>query len=264
MEENEKRADRNSAQKGGKGFYIVLFLCAAVIGVSSWSLISGTRTVDEPEIPELYVGSYVEDDFDIGEDIYIPNEEQEIPVDEIWIVPEDVEEIVVSVEPPVTVAEQPTVVTEPEPDTQTVVEVADTAPTAYIWPIIGNIDMPFAVTELVYNRTMGDWRTHEGVDIAAALGDTVMSVSAGVVTKVYDDELYGTTVVIEHGGGLSSVYSNLAEVPTVIVGDSVMMGDVIGAIGDTSLFESAQPIHLHFEMRLDGISVDPNDYLPLL
>ena len=72
----------------------------------------------------------------------------------------------------------------------------------------------------------------------------------------------GTTVTIAHAQGLSSVYANLGEIPTVEAGDHVDAGDVIGAIGTTAVAELARAPHLHLEMIQDGESVDPLIYLP--
>jgi murein DD-endopeptidase MepM/ murein hydrolase activator NlpD len=109
---------------------------------------------------------------------------------------------------------------------------------------------------------MQDWRTHDGVDIATELGAQVKALTNGTVSAIYDDDLYGTTIVIRHRGGLESVYCNLAATPTVSVGDQVVVGQVIGAVGDTALCETGEVCHLHFAMRRDGESVDPTDYLP--
>ena len=70
------------------------------------------------------------------------------------------------------------------------------------------------------------------------------------------------TVIIDHTGGLKSVYSNLAEMPTVAVGDSVVAGEIIGSVGTTALAETNAGTHLHFAMTLDGQSVDPLEYMP--
>ena len=83
------------------------------------------------------------------------------------------------------------------------------------------------------------------------------------MTEVYDDGLYGTTVVIDHGAGIVSVYSNLAALPTVVAGDSVSLGDTIGSVGTTAICETNSPYHLHFAMRVNGESVDPTAYLPV-
>ena len=72
----------------------------------------------------------------------------------------------------------------------------------------------------------------------------------------------GMTVVIEHAGGLRSIYSNLAATPTVCTGDDIMTGEVIGAVGATAPGENREDPHLCFKMTLDGQSVNPMDYLP--
>ena len=116
---------------------------------------------------------------------------------------------------------------------------------------------------LAYDKTMGDWRTHDGLDILAPLGEPVKAVASGTVTNVYADGLYGTTVEIDHGAGIVSIYSNLAELPTVATGDSVSMGDTIGSVGTTAICETNSPYHLHFSMQVNGESVDPTEYLPV-
>jgi murein DD-endopeptidase MepM/ murein hydrolase activator NlpD len=82
------------------------------------------------------------------------------------------------------------------------------------------------------------------------------------VKSVAQDDLMGTTVIIDHGNGLKSIYSNLAATPTVSAGDSVDTGTVIGAVGDTAIAESERVSHLHFEMTKNGTAVDPSEYLP--
>jgi murein DD-endopeptidase MepM/ murein hydrolase activator NlpD len=97
-----------------------------------------------------------------------------------------------------------------------------------------------------------------------ALGDKVMAAASGSVVELFSDPLYGTTVVIDHGDGICSIYSNLAEVPVVKVGDAILAGETIGSIGTTALCEIGETTHLHFAMTKNGESVDPYDYLPAL
>ena len=114
---------------------------------------------------------------------------------------------------------------------------------------------------LAYNPTTRDWRTHEGVDLAAVSGEPVKASCAGTVAAVYEDEALGMTVVISHADGYATHYSNLAELPTVSVGDSVSAGDVIGAVGETALLESGEEPHLHFAVYSGSTPVDPTEYL---
>ena len=115
----------------------------------------------------------------------------------------------------------------------------------------------------VYSATMYDYRTHSGIDILSDPGTLVKAVSNGTIKEVYTDYLYGTTVVIEHANGVESVYQGLSpELPAeTTVGRTVMTGEAIAGIGNSALCESAEASHLHFEMRKDGVSVDPCDYI---
>ena len=133
---------------------------------------------------------------------------------------------------------------------------------SFIWPVAGKVAVEYSPDTLIFNKTMADWRTHDGVDIAAQIGTKVFAAADGKVDAVYADDMFGTTVVINHGSGIISVYSNLAATPTVKVGDAVTMGSVIGAVGDTALAETGEVAHLHYAMKAENASVDPADYLP--
>lgn len=246
-EKNSEDGQRESFF-AGKGFYIVLFLCAAVIGVSAWTLISRSRTSVEPEPIEDIVMSAVTP---------AAIEPVKTPAPVIWEVPDDAVEVVAQPSPPAVAA---TEASEPEPPAPE--PVAQTA--GFIWPVMGEVEKEYSVEALLYDRTMADWRTHDGLDIAAPLGEKVLSVSAGKVAKVYTDELYGSTVVTDHANGLQSVYSNLAATPAVSEGESVLTGQVIGAVGDTALCEIGEVYHLHLSMTQNGASIDPREYLPRL
>lgn len=131
----------------------------------------------------------------------------------------------------------------------------------FIMPTIGNVSKSYSVDVLVYSDTMEDYRTHSGIDICAGTGEGVMAAADGVVSEVYAHPMMGYTVVVRHDGSAETVYQNLAEDIAVSVGDTVKSGEVIGAIGDSALIEIAEEPHLHFELRVDGKTVNPLDYI---
>ena len=135
------------------------------------------------------------------------------------------------------------------------------AETTTVLPVSGSVVQDYAMDRLAYNATTQDWRVHNGVDLAAELGQPVKAARAGTVTAVYDDEYLGTTVVIQHDGGYTSHYCNLAAEPAVSAGETVETGAVIGTIGGTALLETADEPHLHFEVYLDGAPTDPAGFL---
>ena len=128
-------------------------------------------------------------------------------------------------------------------------------------PLDGTTVTVFSVTELMYDETMADWRTHNGIDIQASEGDSVRTAAGGTVLSVKDDELMGTTVVIQHGGGYTTQYSCLQKDPPVQEGDQVAAGDVIGLVGSTASAEGSMGPHLHFSVSKDGQVIDPADYV---
>ncbi len=152
----------------------------------------------------------------------------------------------------------PTFIPSPIPDfTPFPEETPDPALSQLQPPVDGSVIRVFAINSLIWSETLGQWMTHPGVDVTANKGDPVYAVLAGTVTAVYADDMLGTTVVIDHGNGLESVYSSLAEQPPVKEGDEVISRQEIGRIGDTALGECAERSHLHFELHYNGSPIDP-------
>ncbi|MCI2106378.1 MAG: M23 family metallopeptidase [Intestinimonas sp.] len=216
----------------GKGFYIVLFLCVAAMGISGYYLFSSmhSKTGQTVSAPVQVTVT--------------PSMQTVTPV-------------------------KPTVSPTTKPSASSKVKAAEPSASAatigasvYTWPVQGKVIADFSLEVLAYDETMGDWRTHSGIDIAADLGTQVLATSAGTVEDVKQDDLMGTTVIIRHADDMESVYSNLAALPTVKTGDKVSTGDVIGSVGQTAIAESARPPHLYFEMRQKGQPVDPETILP--
>lgn len=139
---------------------------------------------------------------------------------------------------------------------------ANPTPPGYTMPVAGDVMKEFSQDILVYSTTMNDYRVHNGVDLAAAVGTPVKAFTDGVVLEIYEDPLMGHTVVIDHGENLKSFYQNLSEaVPDgIVVGATVREGDVIGGVGDSNLIECAEEPHLHFEVQAEGKAIDPMQY----
>ncbi len=225
----------------GKGFYIVLFLCAAVIGLSAWMMAAGNEAMNERnDVSSM--------NFDSAK------------VETVIIPPQAKEESSPVIAPEIEVSAPAAA----EDDVVNVWndEVEAVAAPLYIWPVLGELERNHDIENLSYDVTLRDWRTHNGIDIAAPLGASVSAACEGSVVSIEEDSLYGTVVTIEHADGMLSVYANLAEMPAVSVGDWVETGGLIGSVGSTALCEVAQASHLHFAMSMAGESLDPMEYLP--
>ena len=153
----------------------------------------------------------------------------------------------------------PVVIPEPEPQPE-INEPAELLPQV-VSPLDGTTVTVFSMTELLYDTTMADWRTHDGIDVQAEEGAAVKTAAGGTVQSVTDDELMGTTVVIDHEGGYSTRYSSLQKDVPVTAGQQVVAGEVIGRVGTTSAAESQMGPHLHFSVSRDGAVIDPRDYV---
>lgn len=223
----------------GKGFYIVLFLCVAALGISGYYLIRSVSGSGETT-------------------------DQTVTGNPTVVLPDSSAQTAPKAEVPTKKTEQPAVQEqEDDPEALPQQEAQDqTRDVVYTWPVKGQLLRGFAVETLSYDQTMGDWRTHAGVDIAAEVGRKVWAAGDGTVSQVYDDPMMGVTVVIEHPDGVTSTYSNLAADPLVAVGDAVETGTEIGAVGETAIAESAMEPHLHLEMSKEGAALDPVTLLP--
>lgn len=255
-----------------RGFYLVLLLCAGVIGITAWVFSAAMRST-KPLVGEVQglrvtvppLQEQVQRELSGASDLFRPEEAeaQLLPQPPQTASPGDADAAGGEEAPAADVqAPQEARDDSAEAWSREGKPAAETAAEVFCWPVSGSVERPFSMETLVYDRTLADWRTHEGLDIAAELGSRVCAAADGSVERIYSDERYGVTVVLYHGGGLRSIHANLAAVPAVKEGDEVRLGQVIGAVGDTALLEQGDVSHLHFAMTLDGVPVDPVDYLP--
>lgn len=128
---------------------------------------------------------------------------------------------------------------------------------AMVRPLNGEVLNAFSDGELVKSKTLNVWKTHDGVDIAGALDEQVKSMTGGTVTKVYEDQMLGACVIIDHGSGLEGYYCNLSKDIPVAEGQKVSAGTIIGAVGNTAENEISEEPHLHFALKKNGEWIDP-------
>ena len=225
--------DNNKKRFAGKGYYIALIACLAAVGISGYVIVqtarnsaleaSASATISPAPTPET------------GD---APSASQK----------------------PKATADSAAASDKMEDSYESTVAAEESE--TMQWPLEGQVLSSFSRDTLTYSQTMADWRTHEGLDIAAEADAPVMAAQSGTVTAVYEDDFLGSVVVVSHDDDCSTLYANLAKAPEVSVGDTVSAGDVIGRVGGTALLETKEPDHLHFEVFNAGTPVDPMDYLP--
>lgn len=153
----------------------------------------------------------------------------------------------------------------PEEVTPVISDQTDDVLPHFISPVNGNVSQTYSVDVPVYSITMEDYRTHAGIDIVATEGSAVRAAADGVIEEIWEDPMMGTCLSLRHSGGAKSIYKNLSpNLPgRAVPGAEVKSGEVIGAVGDSALCEIAQESHVHYELTIDGVSVNPQDYILL-
>lgn len=127
----------------------------------------------------------------------------------------------------------------------------------FIMPIEGKIITEFTKDNLIYSKTLDEWRAHPGIDISAKIGEKVKAPLDGVVKEIKEDPLWGRVVILDHGNGLLTKFANLGDTNMIKKDLKVKSGDLIGVVGKTADIEMLMDPHLHFEVIKGGKLVDP-------
>lgn len=242
MKKNEKQA------KNGKlpAFYIALCCCVLAIGAAGY-------------ISQSFEASKV--------NTVVENAEESTPIPIVTITP--------TIEPLPTLAETEVMDNEPETlDAAAIIEEeiplqedytfenpdieAVNAPAVsdkgFTMPIEGELLQLYSQVPY-YDAIMRDWRTHNGIDIAAAEGTEVYCPADGEITMLRTT-VFGEEVTISHNDGYETVYSQIIPKDNIAEGNNIRRGDIIGTVTACKGEPISEP-HLHFEMKKDGMYVDP-------
>ena len=130
-------------------------------------------------------------------------------------------------------------------------------------PVSGYLINGHSDTVPVFSVTMNDYRTHVGVDIFAEPGEAVCAAADGVIGAIWEDPMMGTCMTVVHSGGAVSTYKGIYQtIPDGIAqGVAVTKCQPIAAVGDTALAEVEEESHVHYELAIDGVNVDPCLYM---
>jgi len=151
--------------------------------------------------------------------------------------------------------------TETETKAPDTTDVMDNLPT-FALPVNGTLAKSHDATTQVFSDTMQDYRVHLGIDISTEAGAPVYAAADGTVAQIWDDALMGKCIAVKHNGDAYTIYKNLsATLPEDIAeGTAVPVGKLIAYVGESAMVEMADEPHLHFEMTVGGLAVDPLDY----
>lgn len=140
-------------------------------------------------------------------------------------------------------------------------KVGEVQPISYIPPVNGTVTAEYSSEYPIYSKTLEQYVIHEGIDIEAPEATPVVAISDGVITKMYTDDRLGVTIEVLHPDGIISRYGSLSTSKDVGIGDVVKKGDALSTVGNSSLFETLEPAHLHFEVLKEGKPIDPSPFI---
>jgi murein DD-endopeptidase MepM/ murein hydrolase activator NlpD len=123
-----------------------------------------------------------------------------------------------------------------------------------VWPVEGFLSSPFGVRSSAYS---GRGEFHKGLDLRARMGTPVVAPAKGIVSLAGGDGAYGLSVEVQHSRTISTNYAHLSRI-LAREGQQVKRGDIIGFVGNTG--RSTGP-HLHYEVKLNGVQVNPMRYI---
>ncbi len=130
-------------------------------------------------------------------------------------------------------------------------------------PLSNAMGMDYSMGIPVFSKTLGDYRTHNGVDFKGVKGDSVKTVGEGTVVSVETNAVWGNTVTVDHGNGIMSSISGLGDEALISAGAKVYSDTIIGVVGTVPV-EGDEDSHIHLEMRVNGELIDPLEILGLM
>lgn len=235
----------------GKGFYLVLALCVVGAGTAAWIAVDRTLGTLDGQDPADNLGSKEEIEWSFTSAADVGGITPNIPISS----QSSASSQSGSSQSSVSSSSEGSSEQSESSDQQTL--SLRPQEQAFTLPVSGEIFNHYSGGELVKNETLGEWRTHDGIDIKSELGAIVNACGAGTVTRVYQDTLWGWTVEISHENDITSICSGLDGAVLVAEGDKVLGGTQIGVIGDTNVAELSMDSHLHFAMKQNGKWIDP-------
>lgn len=150
---------------------------------------------------------------------------------------------------------------EQEPAESTTAPVVDfQAEDKLLSPVKGEVILPYSMDQTVYFTTLAQYKYCPAMIISAELNQEVAAAAKGIVKDIFQNEETGLTVTMDLGNGYEILYGQLKEVP-LQVGDIVEAGDLVGNVSEPTKYYSMEGNNLYLEMRKNGESINPQDYL---
>ncbi len=242
-----KKLSFGAKKSSSRGFYIALAVSVVAVGSAAYFSLSRLNAAPQSSTPSETLDNTTEWSIPEVDDV----EKSETGV------PKDTPQVIVKESEPT--SEETAASTNEQETAQTGNTTELTEPAPLSMPVNGEISNPYSNGELVKSKTLNEWRTHDGIDILAEEGTPVKSPGAGTVADIREDSKWGNTVELEFPGEVTVLLCGMADDIKVKKGQELKAGDVIGSVGNSSIVESAEEMHLHVGVRVNGEWADPTE-----
>lgn len=233
--ENEEEI-ANKKKKYTKGFYVVFALCLCAIGAAGWYTYSDVvNYMNDTDIPDANTATEPQNQQAEAKLEGVEKSKNHIPT-----------------EPTEATEEYTEAVTEPVEITNKLEKIMPLEHTKVLAEFSGD--------RVVHFETLKDWRVHKGTDYSAQNGEKVYAVSAGTVTDLMNDTLYGKGVKLELDDGFTANYYGVKSDENIAIGSVLNAGDIIGVV-DSVPCEKEKEAHIHLEIQKDGNYINPQTFL---
>lgn len=228
-ERNEKKSPKKNA-----GFYIALAICVVAIAAAAWTTYGSVLEYSDlqQETSEQESSENIQAGKDVKGEKYESSAADES-------------------------SEEPSENSDDDTESSDVQASETALDTTRVQPVEnGKVIKTFSPQNPIYSKTTSDWRTHNGIDIAASEGTPVRAVTSGTVKSISKDPMLGNIICINHIGGYTAYYCGISDTPVVNEGNIVSTGDTIGYIS-TVPSEMLDESHLHLAVMLENEYIDP-------
>lgn len=236
---------KTNKNKKGIGFFIALGICILAVGIASFTTYTSIKNFTNSER-----SSTAKAQSDAVDQNIQSNNETTVPDDSfsLYTTNSNAED------------KFKTTDSETSHDADDSIETRSESSGLIVYPAGKEVLKNYSDNNPIYSETMGDWRIHNGIDFKCEQGSKVQAITDGVVKEIYDDALYGMTIVIDHSNDFTAYYSGLGNTTLVKAGDNIESGQEIGSINDVPC-ESKDGYHLHFAVKKDGNFINPTEVL---
>jgi len=263
-----KNKNNNNSNQNSKGFYIAVCCCVIVLGVTGYI----TNTKKNIPYDENIPGPTQE----IAKITHTPVPKSEESPQPAKISENENPQIIENTPTTLPVQHAQTVISAAaNPDDFDIIEAGEpaefyednvmtsvtvNAAPNFIMPVIGEISEVFSGDSMIFNNAMGDWRTHNGIDIIADADSEVLAAADGTIKSIYTNYM-GNVVVITHSNGYETLYACLKSTDGLEVGQEILQGDVISTLSEIPEGENTKKPHLHFELSNNDTPINPFDII---